>query len=280
MKRHNRILAVVLALIMILGTVPSFAANEVKEVIASMPTFADMPTEGHWSYAALKSAVDNGLMSGSNGLLNPSNNMTRAEMAGIINNAFGAIDEADITAFTDVEKTDWFYSVIAKAVQMKTFAGSGNGLMNPTASIPRQDALVVIAKVLQLQSEDYSVLEKFADKALIAEYAKPYLAALVKAGYVAGSDGKIEPAKLVTREEVAQLLYNVFKTIITKAGTVTGNINGNVLVNAPDVVIKDSKITGDLILADGVGNGDVTLDNVEITGKLIVRGGGEHSIKS
>ena len=44
-------------------------------------------------------------------------------MAAVINRAFGAKESADISGYTDVKATDWFYSEMAKAVGMGTFQG-------------------------------------------------------------------------------------------------------------------------------------------------------------
>lgn len=74
-------------------------------------------------------------------------------------------------------------------------------------------------------------------------------------------------------------MNSLVKTYITKAGTYTDNITGNVMVNVPGVVLKNITITGDLIIGDGVGSGDVTLDGVTVTGRTLVRGGGVRSVK-
>ena len=52
---------------------------------------------------------------------------------------------------------------------------------------------------------------------------------------------------------------------------------GNVIINKP-VTLNDAKITGDLVIGDGVADKEVVLNNVTVTGKTIVRGGGENSI--
>ena len=53
---------------------------------------------------------------------------------------------------------------------------------------------------------------------------------------------------------------------------------GNVLIRAEGVTLKDLTVKGDLIIADGAGDGEVTLDGVRIEGRLVVRGGGVNSI--
>ena len=76
----------------------SFALSLCMVMSLSMPTawaieFADMPEGEHWSRAALEAAVANGLLHGyDNGKLMPGSALTRAEMAAIVNRAFGATD--------------------------------------------------------------------------------------------------------------------------------------------------------------------------------------------
>ena len=55
---------------------------------ASPEDFTDFPTD--WSAAGLRSAVQNGLLNGSNGQINSSGLLIRAQMAAIVNRAFAA----------------------------------------------------------------------------------------------------------------------------------------------------------------------------------------------
>lgn len=68
-----------------------------------------------------------------------------------------------------------------------------------------------------------------------------------------------------------------------KAGTYgpeSGNqiIDNNVVVNAPDVVLQNLHITGDLTIGEGVEEGNVTLNNVVVEGNTFINGGGKNSI--
>lgn len=74
------------------------------------------------------------------------------------------------------------------------------------------------------------------------------------------------------------MLNNFIQQLITKPGEYSQDVNGNVVINSRDVTLKDMKISGDLYIAQGVGDGDVKLDNVEIAGSVHVRGGGINSI--
>ena len=55
---------------------------------ASPEDFTDFPTD--WSAAGLRSAVQNGLLNGSNGQINSPGLLIRAQMAAIVNRAFAA----------------------------------------------------------------------------------------------------------------------------------------------------------------------------------------------
>ena len=93
MKKRLLCVLICLALLATLLPVTAGAADQ---------TFSDMPASTHWSYRALTSAIENGLLRGSNGKLTPNDKLTRGQMAAVINRAFGAVDTADIGAFTDV----------------------------------------------------------------------------------------------------------------------------------------------------------------------------------
>ena len=105
----KRLLSIVLAILMIVSLAPA--------VLAARPEdFPDMPKKGYWSYEALSAAIGNGLLNGSGGKLNPKSNLTRAEMAAIVNRAFGSIATADVSGFSDVKESNWFYNDVAKAL--------------------------------------------------------------------------------------------------------------------------------------------------------------------
>ena len=262
---------VVLCMLLMMLPVSVFA-----DTAAFASEFSDMPND--WSTTALENAVNNGLLNGYNGKIMPKDNLTRAQMATIVNRAFGTTEKASLSSYTDVAASAWYYDDMAKAVQMKTFVGSGDKL-NPDSNISREEAFVALARAFKLSGASVSALDKFHDKALVSQWAKDGVASLVSAGYVAGSNGQLNAKQYITRAEFAQMMDNFLKKYIKTSGTYSTDITGNVMINVPNVTLKSIKITGDLIIGDGVGNGDVTLDSVVVTGRTIIRGGGVNSIK-
>lgn len=239
--------------------------------------FDDMPND--WSTNALQSAVDNGLLQGTNNKLLPGDKLTRAQMATILVRALGATEGADISAFTDVPKKQWYYNNMSIAYKMNIFRGDGAGKMNPDAAITRQEAFVVLARVYNLKTNDYASLNKFSDADKIASWAKPELAALVKAGYVAGSGGVLNPLDPITRAQFAQVMYNLNKAYVDDTAELNslGTVNGNIIIRDNDLSkIENLTVNGDVVVGDGM-KALAAIKNVKINGRLVIRCSGNIS---
>lgn len=241
----------------------------------SVSDFSDFPSD--WSAQALESAVENGLLNGSGGRINAFGSLTRAEMAAIVNRAFGSENPASLSGYSDVSPDAWYYEDMAKAVQMGSFQGA-DGKLNPSARITREEAFTVLSRAFLLDEGDSSVLNHYDDSADISSWARSSMAAMVENGYVHGAGGSLNPKENITRAEFAQVMDNIAESYVSQAGTVSRDASGNVIVRAPGAVLEDMTVDGDVILADGVGTGDATLNSVTVQGRLIVRGGGEQSV--
>ena len=278
MKHHNKLLALALALTLALslGLMGSASAAGTK-------TAADFPDfdSGAWYAQAVSAAVDNGLLEGTDqGLLLPEGNLTRAEMAAMVDRAFGTYMDGDISRFTDVPQDAWYYDEIAMAYHMGTYEGTGKRTMSPENTITRQEVLTILARALQLDEDRYedTDLTRFADAAQVADWALPSVRAMVGAGYVQGRPEGLAPTASITRAEFAQLFHNIIGTYITTSGTYTQDYDGNLLVRTDGVTLRDLAIDGDLILGCGAADGAVTLDNVTVTGRVVVWGGGTDAV--
>lgn len=238
---------------------------------ASPSDFVDFPND--WSTGAMTAAVDNGLLGGVDGEhIAPQGVLTRAQMAAIINRAFGAEKTASLTGYTDVAANAWYATDMAKAVQMGTFSGSGNGLLEPDRAITREEAFSVLARAFALEAGDDSSLASFSDGAQVSSWAKGSVSAMVAAGYVNGSDGnRLNPQQSITRAEFAAVMSNLVAQYIDADSTLNRSleIDGNVIVRG-NVDLSGYTINGDVIIADEATN--VTLDGVTVNGLLVVRG--------
>ena len=276
--KKKRILALFLAAVSCLSlAVSASAANTVN---CKATDFRDYDRTA-WYAEAVSAAVDNGLLYGKSAtVIDPNGDMTRAEMAAIINRSFGCYKTADISQYKDVSKDKWYYKDVAMAVQMGTYNGRSSSTMAPDSPITRQEAMTVVARALELDYDSYSKtdLSAFSDRSEISNWALPYVRAMVGADYIHGRTKGLEPLDNITRAEFAQIFHNIIGSYITVKGTYDKDIKGSVLIRTDDVELKDLTVDGDLIIGCGAADGKIVLDNVTVKGRLLVWGGGTAAV--
>jgi hypothetical protein len=171
-----------------------------------------------WAVEAINALSDMGVINGvGNGKFDPDAKAKRADfMVMFVKLVAGDTPiPAATDNFDDVPAGAYYADAVGFAKELGLTTGVGNNKFNPTATISRQDIMVIVARALELADvnldKDTSVLDHFADADSIADYAKPYVAALVNLGIVSGTGNNIEPASDITRAQMAVLLYNVVK---------------------------------------------------------------------
>ena len=275
--KHKRILAMLLAVASCLSLAVSASAASTARKATDFKDF----DRNAWYADTVSAAVDNGLLYGkSSSIIDPNGAMTRAEMAAIINRSFGCYVKADISKYTDVSKSKWYYDDVAMAVQMGTYNGRSSSTMAPDAPISRQEAMTVVARALELDYDSYSKtdLSAFSDRSEISNWALPYVRAMVGADYIHGRGKVLAPLDNITRAEFAQIFANIIGTYIVSKGTYDKDIKGSVLIRTDDVELKNLTVDGDLIIGCGAADGKITLDNVTVKGRLLVWGGGAKAV--
>lgn len=234
---------------------------------ASPEDFHDFPTD--WSAAGLRSAVQNGLLNGSNGEINGNGLLTRAQLAAIVNRAFGADKAADLSGFTDVRPDAWYHNDMAVSVAMGAFQGA-NGKLNPESPITREEAFAVLARAFGLDG-DASALSDYTDGDSVSPWAKSAVSALIDSGFVNGANGRLNPRSSITRAEFAKVISGMASTFADNG--LSDTVDGNVIVRSSGASLAGKTINGDLILADGAAQADLT--NVTVTGRILIRGGAD-----
>ena len=275
--KKKRILAMILAVASCLSLAVSASAASTARKATDFRDF----DRTAWYADAVSAAVDKGLLYGKSAtVIDPNGDMTRAEMAAIINRSFGCYAKADISKYKDVSKDKWYFEDVAMAVQMGTYNGRSNSSMAPDAPITRQEAMTVVARALELDYDSYSKAEltQFSDAGKVSNWAMPYVRAMVGADYIHGRGKILAPLDNITRAEFAQIFHNIIGSYITVKGSYDKDIKGSVLIRTDDVELKNLTVDGDLIIGCGAADGKITLDNVTVKGRLLVWGGGTKAV--
>lgn len=237
---------------------------------ADLSQYRDFPND--WSAKSLEQAIDDGLLNGSNGMIDAKGLLTRAQMAAIVSRAFGAAKTASLDDYRDVLPSAWYYSDMGKAVKMGAFQGA-NGLLNPDAPITREEAFTVLARAFALEGGGSATLKDFVDGGTVSSWASESVAALVAGGYVNGANGMLNLKNNITRAEFAKVITGMAASYVGAEGFSGKTVEGNMVVRESGASLSGMTINGDLIIADSADK--VSLDNVKVTGRIVIRGGAD-----
>ncbi len=176
--------------------------------------------QNHWAREPVEALYTQGILTGAydkegNLVFRPDDNMTRQEFMVALIRALG-IDTAQYDAialpFDDQDQiADWALPAIRAAYANGYLNGSATGgqlLAKPTGSISRQEAMTILGRSQQL-GEARDDLSAFSDSAQVADWARDYVSAMVANGVINGSNGKLNPTGMVTRAQVAKMLYTM-----------------------------------------------------------------------
>ena len=177
--------------------------------IAPQKVFSDVGTT-HWTYGPTKYLSQKGIVSGvGNGNYEPERSVTREEFTKIICEAFDLKDSESDIEFNDVDKNSWYYEYVRIAVANGAILGVSDTDFGSGTGLKRQDAAVILMRVLKLSAEE---TENFGDDTEIADYAKEAVYTLKAMGILNGTgEGNFEPERAVTRAECAKIIYELIK---------------------------------------------------------------------
>jgi hypothetical protein len=274
MQKLKRSLALALTLVLVIGLFPAMA------LAAETPTFTDIPswdTSGSVDYIAAK-GITSGVGEGKFGY---ANKLTKKGYFTFIDKflGFSAGDKVALSHFTDVAGIGEPYeSAIAALAYQGTITAT---TVSPNATVSRELAFTTLAKILGL-AENKAALSRVNDSAKVSDWAQGWVGALIATGVIGGDqDNNINPKSEFTRGGMAILLRKVFGYYVNTSGKhdLNNATTENLTIKEANTLVKNTHVTGDLIIGAGVLDGEVYLDGVTVDGKLLVFGGGSNSIK-
>lgn len=239
MKR--KILAALLTLVMVFSLLPVSAWAEET-------TYSDVA--GHWAQSAILRWSDYGVLQGSEGKFSPDGTLTRGQMAVILSRLLN-LPAAPSAGFTDVAPDAWYADGINRCAAAGILQGS-EGKAMPEDPITREQAMVMLCRALGITAEDVGALTGFSDLSLVSDYARPYVAALVKAGVVKGdANGLLNPLSKITRAEIVTMVDRLVGHYAKEAGAFVDASDGAlVIVVAENVKIVNAPAGTKIIVAE------------------------------
>ncbi|MCL1807451.1 MAG: YDG domain-containing protein [Oscillospiraceae bacterium] len=248
--------------------------------VALLPFGVFAAEPGHWAISALEYCRTHGITDRGDMIEHLDEAITRAKFLQMINRTFGydALPAPDPSGYEDVSPDAWYAGDIEIARALKIIYSYREDVMiaAPEDIITREQAAFILHKILRLTSPETT--SKFNDIDNVSDWAEPAVKAMEYNRYIIGYNNNFMPKKPLSLGEAAQLLFNVTRTILDETLDAEGETYRHVVIRKPGVTLQNAKISGDLFITEGVGDGDVWLENVTISGRLLVAGGGENTI--
>src|SRR5690606_25048330 len=164
--------------------------------------------QGHWAETQLVEWIDKDWIVGyGNGIYKPNQAITRAEFITLINRSFGLRNKSDDN-IPELNVQDWMYEQVAIALHAGYISGYGDNTLRVGNKVTRQEAAIMMAKLLKLDSADHNELNQFSDAASLPEWGKGLLGAIVAKGILSGySNGMLGYDKTLTRAEAIVMIH-------------------------------------------------------------------------
>ncbi|MCI8422488.1 MAG: SH3 domain-containing protein [Lawsonibacter sp.] len=197
------------------GSITATAGGQSHTIQVSASTPHSDVTEDHWAYNAVRYCYEKGIVSGVSATeFGRDLSIRRGDFMLMLYGAMGKPAPASGCDFNDVSKEDYYYTALSWGQEAGLASGTGGGAYSPMAPITREQAFTILRQAMPLLGKDcpdgdLSVLDQFADKDKIADYAKRHAATLVSQGLVSGKGDGIDPQGRLTRAEMAVVLHKL-----------------------------------------------------------------------
>jgi|GEM_PF-2737942 len=190
-------------------------------VIENQVDFADIQGRSAEMQRAIRTLASQGIISGvAPGRFSPDETLNRAQMASLIMSILGRLDPNADGGFTDVRRSDWFFGAAGSAARHEIMVGTRPQTFSPTANLPREQMLSVVARVLRTEmrytnpTNPTAYLNEFADMPNIAAWSAEDIALAARENLVIRrADSQLIPAAPITRGEAAIILYRLYRRI-------------------------------------------------------------------
>ena len=197
------------------GSITAHAGGLSRTIQITVPYTHDDVGREHWAYEAVEYCYNHGAVNGVSATeFGAEELVKRCDFVLMFYRAAGQPEVAGPCTFTDVAPDAYYAQALAWAQSAGLAAGAADGTFRPEEPATREDAFTILRQVMpllgrQCPNGSLTVLDQFADRDRIADYALEPIATLVVQQLVNGKDAGIDPQGNLTRAEMATLLYKV-----------------------------------------------------------------------
>ncbi|WP_068503609.1 S-layer homology domain-containing protein [Paenibacillus kribbensis] len=161
-----------------------------------------------YAYQSIISLHAKGILTGTQpGYFSPKKAVTRAEWVTALDRTLGLQSvKATVASYRDVSKQAWYYGWIEAASQLDIVQGGTTATFQPNHSVTRQEAALMIARLIHSSGGSGEATSSFTDADEIADWALEAVNTVNRYGFMKGENKYFHPTSSLTREETAAIL--------------------------------------------------------------------------
>ncbi|MGC5775793.1 S-layer homology domain-containing protein [Paenibacillus pabuli] len=163
------------------------------------------------SLQAVQEAVKQGLISGyPDGSFHPRQYLTRREMAVLlVKGSHLTIEEPSLSVRNNSDWANPYIDAIRKAGWM---TGDASGDFRANDPIRREELASILVRVTGTQAIKGGRTQIISDESMVSSWAKEQVHTALKLGLLESNEGRFESKALVERQDIAEILVDVFQT--------------------------------------------------------------------
>ncbi|RAV04024.1 S-layer homology domain-containing protein [Paenibacillus sp. YN15] len=190
-------------------------------VVSRSVSFRD--TAGHWAGESISAMASRLIVEGvREGEYVPDGEVTRAQFAALLVRALGLEPAGHTGLYPDVPAEQWYQGYVEAAASYGLVHGYEDGSFHPDEQVSRQQAMVMLARAVELTGSDLSVksgmgrrpLVDYEDYGQVDRYALTAAEICLESGMISGrTDTVLAPGETVTRAEAAVMLERLLRQL-------------------------------------------------------------------
>ncbi|MCY8230411.1 S-layer homology domain-containing protein [Priestia endophytica] len=152
--------------------------------------------------------AEKGIVKGSNGKFNPSQQLTRVQAAIMLQRALDLPVPQDLNSFKDVDKDAEYAEAVAALKQAGIFNGYGDGTFGVNDKLSREQMASVLVKAFDLKKNNKEV--NLSDLDSVSPSHKENVKILYQNGITTGKeDGTYAPFEKIKRDQFSVFMHRV-----------------------------------------------------------------------
>lgn len=185
--------------------------------VANIGSVFDDVKNNDWYAEAVAYAYNNGLMNGSDGGFEPSENATRGQIVTILFRLAGQ-PESEGKSFSDIGGSEYYADAVAWAAALGVVNGYEDGTFAANGNVTREDLVTILYRFAQAMGYDTTqggmAVREFTDYEQISEYALAAMQWAVNTGIINGNeDNTLNPHGEANRAEIAAMIMRFCEKI-------------------------------------------------------------------